>query len=226
MTAQELIHFEDRTKTDWESGLSPCLLHLAGGNEDQLLEIFQDVRKGDWIFSTHRNHYHAILAGVPRGEIRSKIDGGDSMFVYSKEHNFFCSAILAGTCGIAAGVAWRILHEKDYRTDAEIFSGCPFHLARFCPKVYCFIGDGGEEQGHFYEAAMFVEANDLPCTFIIEDNNRSVDTPRDVRRGEAKGLEHLFQCVKRYHYEPTYPHAGSGCNFQITFKPEAIERMK
>lgn len=94
------------------------------------------------------------------------------------------------------------------------------------PQVYCFIGDGGEEEGHFYEAAMFVEANDLPCTFIIEDNNRSVDTPRDARRGKAKGLEHLFKCVRRYHYTPTYPHAGSGCNFKIEFCKDAIERHR
>ena len=94
------------------------------------------------------------------------------------------------------------------------------------PSVWCFIGDGGEEEGHFYEAAMFVEANDLPCTFIIEDNNRSVDTSREHRRGAAKGLEHLFKCVRRYHYTPTYPHAGSGCSFKIEFDKSAIERHR
>lgn len=92
--------------------------------------------------------------------------------------------------------------------------------------VWCFIGDGGEEEGHFYEAAMFVEANDLPCTFIIEDNDRSVDTSRAHRRGNAKGLEHLFKCVRRYHYTPTYPHAGSGCAFKIEFDKDAIERHR
>ncbi len=209
-----MIDFEDKTKADWESGDLPCLLHLAGGNEQELIEIFKEVRPSDWIFSTHRNHYHALLAGVPVQVVREKINRGDSMFVYSKDHNFFCSAILAGCCGIAAGVAWTIKYQELH---------VPYGTG---PKVWCFIGDGGEEQGHFYEAAMFVEANDLPCTFIIEDNNRSVDTPRDVRRGDAKGLEHLFKCVRRYHYEPTYPHAGSGCKFQITFKPEAIDRLK
>ncbi len=208
-----MIDFENQTKTDWEAGDLPCLLHLAGGNEEQLVEIFKEIRPGDWIFSTHRNHYHALLAGVPTDTVREKINNGDSMFVYSKEHNFFCSAVLAGCCGIAAGIAWAIRNDPEFSFLSH-------------PWVYCFIGDGGEEQGHFYEAAMFVEANDLPCTFIIEDNNRSVDTPRDARRGDAKGLEHIFKCVRRYHYEPTYPHAGSGCKFQITFKPEAIERMK
>jgi TPP-dependent pyruvate/acetoin dehydrogenase alpha subunit len=189
---------------------------LSGGNEGQLIHIFKDIKPGDWVFSTHRNHYHALLAGIPGDELELKIANGRSMFVYSKEHNFFCSAILAGTCGIAAGVAWGT---NTMNTHEE-------WAAKYIPHTWCFIGDGGEEQGHFYEAAMFVEANELPCTFIIEDNDRSVDTPRTARRGQAKGLEHLFKCVMRYEYKPTYPHAGSGCSFQIKFKPEAIERMK
>ncbi len=214
---ETLIDFENQTKADWETGDLPCLLHLAGGNEQELIKIFEQVKPGDWVFSTHRNHYHALLAGVPASIVREKIDRGDSMFVYSKEHNFFCSAVLAGCCGIAAGVAWAIKNA----------GYIPFMDVYIEPRhVWCFVGDGGEEQGHFYEAAMFVEANDLPCTFIIEDNNRSVDTPRDARRGSAKGLEHLFRCVQRYHYTPTYPHAGSGCTFKIEFKPEAIERMR
>ncbi len=216
---ESMIDFENKTKADWESGDLPCLLHLAGGNESELIKLSEEIRQGDWIFSTHRNHYHALMAGIPFDSVREKINRGDSMFVYSKEHNFFCSAVLAGCCGIAAGVAWAL---KSHRS---IF-GAALYEYPACPHVWCFIGDGGEEQGHFYEAAMFVEANDLPCTFIIEDNNRSVDTPRDARRGQAKGLEHLFRCVRRYHYVPTYPHAGSGCTFKIEFKPEAIDRMK
>ncbi len=214
-TPTGLLSFEKYTQEEWESGELPCLLHLAGGNEEQLVELFKEVQFGDWIFSTHRNHFHAILAGVPPFELREKINNGDSMFVYSKAHNFFCSAVLAGCCAIAAGVAWSLKNSVNVK---------PGYLMP--TRVWCFIGDGGEEQGHFYEAAMFVEANDLPCTFIIEDNNRSVDTPRDARRGQAKGLEHLFRCVRRYHYVATYPHAGSGCNFKIEFKPEAIARMK
>lgn len=214
MMAQDLIDFENGTKAAWESGDLPCLLHLAGGNEEPLLDLFKYVHPGDWIFSTHRNHYHALLAGIPASELKDKIANGRSMFVYSRKHNFFCSAVLAGCCGIAAGVAWAIKNLSPITRHSSL------------PHIYCFIGDGGEEQGHFYEAAMFVEANELPCTFIIEDNERSVDTPLAARRGDAKGLEHLFKCVRRYKYIPTYPHAGSGCSFHIKFKQDAIERMR
>ncbi len=210
MTAQSLIEFESGIRELWEQGKLPSLVHLCGGNEQQLIDIFGEIKEGDWVFSTHRTHYHALLAGIEPELLKQKIREGDSMFVYSKQHNFFCSAVLAGCCGIAAGVSWELQNDWAW--------------GRNLNRVWCFIGDGGEEEGHFYEAAMFVEANDLPCTFIIEDNNRSVDTPRNARRGAAKGLEHLFKCVRRYHYTPTYPHAGSGCSFKIEFDKEATER--
>src|SRR5262249_12444144 len=155
MTAEELIQFESGIRDLWESGQLPSLIHLCGGNEHELLSIFQEIKEGDWVFSTHRTHYHALLSGIGGDELLIKIRNGNSMFVYSRNHNFLCSAVLAGCCGIAAGVAWTLKDEYGARTRG--------------PRVWCFIGDGGEEQGHFYEAAMFVEANDLPCTFIIED---------------------------------------------------------
>lgn len=208
MTTNELIAFESHIKDLWEQGELPCLLHLCGGNENQLIKLFSVIGTSDWIFSTHRAHYHALLKGIPPAIVEEKIRDGRSMFLYSKDYNFLCSAVLAGCCGMAAGVAWQLKQEGS------------------SSQVWCFIGDGGEEEGHFYEAALFVEANNLPCTFIVEDNNRSVDTARTARRGCARGLEHLFNCVKRYKYEATYPHAGSGCKFQIKFKPEAIEKLK
>lgn len=222
MTAQDLIEFETGIKDLWEAGQLPSLVHLCGGNEGQLIHVWKEIKPGDWVFSTHRTHYHALLAGVDPNTLREAIRRGDSMFVYSNQHNFLCSAVLAGCCGIAAGVAWALKNRVDGELGPYYFDGITLHHTR----VWCFIGDGGEEEGHFYEAAMFVEANDLPCTFIIEDNNRSVDTSRESRRGKAKGLEHLFKCVRRYEYTPTYPHAGSGCSFKIEFDKEAIERHK
>ncbi len=79
------------------------------------------------------------------------------------------------------------------------------------------IGDGGEEEGHFYEAVMMVQGHDLPCTFIIEDNDRSVDTTRQGR------IPTMFRmswpdCVIRNSYTSAYPHAGNGTKKLIQFK--------
>ena len=111
----------------------------------------------------------------------------------------FTSSILAGTCAIAAGVAYAL---KESGSDNW---------------VYCFLGDGAEEQGHFYEAVMWVEAQDLPCMFIIEDNDRQVDTSFEESNPNKFKFE-MPSCVIRNHYKPTYPHAGNGTSKKIVFK--------
>ena len=215
LTSSDLIAFESRIRDHFAAGQLPCLIHLSGGNEEQLLDIFSRVRPQDWVFSTHRNHYHALLKGIPADHLEAEILAGRSMFIYSRDHNFLTSSILAGTCCIAAGVAWDIA--------ASALTVGPR------PHVWCFLGDGAEEEGHYYEAALFAESNDLPITFIIEDNARQVDTPKSERRGIFHStrcpLDH-FTCVKRYHYEPTYPHGGAGLPAgSVTFEPAAIARL-
>lgn len=204
-TKEQLIAFETRMKELFEAGELPFLLHFCGGNEDQLIEIFSAIDPGDWIFSSHRSHYHYLLAGGSPERLEQMIRDGDSMFIFDKELNFLTSSVLAGTCCIAAGVAWSLKKARDLRK----------------PHVWCFLGDGGEDEGHFYEAVAMVHGHDLPCTFIVENNDRSVDTNIEQRRGNGmhQGLLHV-DCVKRYYYVPTYPHGGSGCKTMIKFNPE------
>lgn len=206
-TPEQLIAFETRIKSAWERGELPYLLHLGGGNEKELVRIFQDVKPGDWVLASHRCHFHALLKGMSEARLEKFIRDGRSMFVYDRSIQFLCSAILGGVCSIAAGIAWAL---KEQKSDS---------------RVLCFLGDGGEENGRLYEAALFVEAHQLPCTFIIEDNNRQVDTTVAERRNEITwGLEKVFACVSRYSYAPTYPHAGSGCNFKIEFDQNLVRK--
>lgn len=204
ITAAELIAFEEKIKSLWEAGELRYLLHLCGGNEEELIRIFAGIIPGDWIFSTHRSHYHALLAGISEEKLEGLIRRGDSMFVFDRQKKFLTSSVLAGTCCIAAGVAWAIKEAGGKE------------------QVFCFLGDGAEDEGHFYEAVALVAGHHLPCTFIIEDNNRSVDTDKFDRRGgftkEFPFTMRWPSCVRRYHYEPTYPHAGSGCKHHIQFK--------
>jgi len=198
----------------FEAGELPYLLHFCGGNEDQLIDIFSRIQEGDWIFSSHRSHYHYLLAGGSPERLEQMIRDGDSMFIFDKELNFITSSVLAGTCCIAAGVAWSI--KEEFRTKL-----CPPNTRP--PLVWCFLGDGAEDEGHFYEAVMMVDGHDLPCTFIVEDNNRSVDTSKRDRRGVETPLIEV-PCVRRYHYTPTYPHGGSGTSKRIQFNPDIKPR--
>jgi len=202
MKKEELIKFEKDIAKRFDNGELPYLVHLSGGNEEQLIEIFKEIKKGDYIFSTHRSHYHYLLAGGSPRKLRKKIMGGKSMFVFDRSLNFFGSSIVAATPSIATGVAWALKRKNSKQ------------------KVWCFIGDGAEDEGHFMEAVRYVDGFKLPCTFIIEDNDRSVSAPKKVRRGTAKKF-HYPKCVRQYSYKPAYPHGGSGSGKWLTFKGEA-----
>lgn len=199
-TKECLTTFESCVKAEWEEGNLPYLLHLSGGNEQQLLDIFEEAQEGDWFFVSHRNHYHSLLAGIPEVQVFENIRQGGSMFSYSRKHRIFSSAILAGNCGIAVGVAMALKASGSKN------------------RVWCFLGDGAEENGHFYEAVLYATGHNLPVEFIIEDNAIQVDTPKELRRGMSSGLLDSWPCVRRYCYTPRWPHAGSGCSHKITFK--------
>ena len=202
ISKQGLIDFKKGIVTKFDNGEIPYLVHLSGGNEDQLLDIFSDVQEGDYIFSTHRCHYHYLLCGGSLKDLEDKIVNGKSMFVFDRILNFFSSSIVAATPGIAAGVAWALKRKGNNK------------------KVWCFIGDGAEDEGHFYEAVRYVDGWDLPCTFVIEDNNRNVVASKKERRGTELDFP-WPRCVRKYTYVPTYPHGGTGTSGWLTFKKEA-----
>ena len=188
-TKEELIAFEDKIGDLYLDNKLPFLFHLSGGNEEQLISIFEDIEEGDYVISNHRSHYHALLHGIPPEVVEDRILNGRSMFIYDRSRNFFCSAIIGGTPAIAAGIAWALKKKGSKQ------------------KVWCFVGDGTEDNGHLFEAVRYVEGWDLPCTFIIENNNRSVEATNSDRWGKASDYKWNSPCVLKYKYEITYPHA-------------------
>jgi pyruvate dehydrogenase E1 component alpha subunit len=188
-TEEELIAFEDRIGDLYLDNKLPFLFHLSGGNEKQLISIFENISEGDYVISNHRSHYHALLHGIPPEIVEDRILNGRSMFIYDRNRNFFCSAIIGGTPAIAAGIAWALKRKGSKQ------------------KVWCFIGDGTEDNGHLYEAVRYVDGWDLPCKFIIENNNRSVEASNSERWGKSGDYVWNSPSVYKYKYEITYPHA-------------------
>lgn len=203
-TTESLVAFEQQIKARFAAGELPFLVHLSGGNEAELVEIFREIGPQDWVFSNHRSHYHALLKGIPAPEVEAAICRGDSMFIFDAERRFYTSSILAGTCAIACGVALAIKERGG--------SEC----------VFCFIGDGAEDNGHFYEAVRFAESRDLPIRFIIEDNDRQVDTSHAARWGTPERWQWPKR-VLRYRYTPTFPHGGAGLPpGSVTFREDVV----
>ena len=188
-TAQQLKQYEIDAQKEWETGSVLGPVHLSKGNEEQLIEIFQYVHPKDWVFSTWRNHYHALLHGVPQDWLMDEIKKGRSMKVMNKEHNFVISAIVGGIIPQALGVALSLKRRKSKR------------------KVWCFIGDMTFETGEFHLCHKYAQNFDLPLQFVVEDNNLSTNTPTDETWGKKQNVP---DDVIYYEYERGFPHHGSG----------------
>jgi len=186
---EELVAFEDRIGELYLDNKLPFLFHLSGGNEKQLINIFENINEGDYVISNHRSHYHALLHGIPPETVEERILNGRSMFIYDRSRNFFCSAIIGGTPAIAAGIAWALKYKGSKQ------------------KVWCFVGDGTEDNGHLYEAIRYVDGWNLPCTFVIENNDRSVEASNSERWGKSGDYNWNSPSVLKYKYDITYPHA-------------------
>jgi TPP-dependent pyruvate/acetoin dehydrogenase alpha subunit len=204
LESKELIEFEKEIADIYEAGKIKAPVHLRDGNEDKLVEIFKNlnVSREDYVFSTWASHLHALLKGVPKEQVKKDILEGRSITLHYADHNFYSSAIVGGISPIATGTALAL--KKQNKTN----------------RVYCFLGDMAARTGITHESIVYSISKNLPITFIIEDNGKSVGTPTEDCWGEVstetiiKTYQDLSLSsetdIMYYKYEMTYPHSGTG----------------
>jgi TPP-dependent pyruvate/acetoin dehydrogenase alpha subunit len=199
LTTKELIDFEDDIAGSFNSGLIKAPIHLYSGNENQIIDIFKNVNEEDWVFCSWRSHYQCLLKGVPREILKQDIINGKSITLCYPDFNIYSSAIVTGNIPIATGTAFDI-KRKGKRN-----------------HVWCFVGDMTSETGTFYENHKYAVNHDLPITYIIEDNGKSVctDTREVWNINELTYSKNDVQKIIYYKYETKYPHAGSGKRIQF-----------
>ena len=188
-TTESLIDFENLIVKHWEEGKIRGPIHLSNGNEEQLIEIFKRIKTSDWVFSTWRSHYHALLKEVPTDWIEEEILKGKSITLCNIDEKFYSSAIVGGTLSIALGVAMGI---KQKGSDENVF---------------VFVGDMSFESGIFYEVHKYARNFDLPLVFVEEDNAVSTYTPTEATWNVKREIP---SDVIHYTYKSKYPHYGSG----------------
>lgn len=187
MTPAELIAFETEVAAAFRDRRIRGPVHLSGGNEEVLIRVFEDVRPKDWVLSSYRSHYHALLHGVPRQDVMDAILAGRSMNLSFPEHRFLTSAIVCGLAAVAVGIAAGIKRSGGSE------------------EVWCFVGDMAASIGAFADARNYAKGHGLPVTFVIEDNGVSCDSPTREVWGSGDR-----QNTIRYQYQRRWPHVGTG----------------
>jgi pyruvate dehydrogenase E1 component alpha subunit len=215
ISSHDLISFEDEIAELFNNGLIKAPVHLYSGAETPMMEVFKDIDiEHDWVCCTWRNHYQALLKGIPREIVKQEILDGKSMVMNLPEYKFLCSSIVGGIPSIATGIALALRHQKK------------------AGRVWCWVGDMSAETGAFHEALKYSVNHNLPITFVVEDNAKSVCTPtREVWRTsdypyyiDADTAEFtrtnagVYKQPHLYYYRYTnfkYPHAGAGKRVQF-----------
>ncbi|MFC1908815.1 thiamine pyrophosphate-dependent dehydrogenase E1 component subunit alpha [Chloroflexota bacterium] len=149
-----------------------CPVHLYTGEEAVAAGVCANLRKDDYVFSTHRSHGHYLAKGgdikALLAELYGKATGcskgrGGSMHLAAPDSGLpGSSAIVAGTIPLAVGAALAFsIQEKDN-------------------VAVAFFGDGATNEGAFYESLNFASLKKAPVIFICENNLYSTHMPIDA----------------------------------------------
>jgi pyruvate dehydrogenase E1 component alpha subunit len=128
-----------------------------------------NLRKTDYIESTHRGHGHTIAKGADLKHMMAEIFGkttgcckgkGGSMHIADFSVGMLgANGIVGGGFTLAAGAA---LAQKMRKTDGV---------------AVAFFGDGASNRGTFHEAANMAAVWKLPVIFLCENNQWASTTP-------------------------------------------------
>jgi len=198
LTKEQLVDFETDIANCFNNAMIKAPVHLYDGNEEQMINIFKNVEPEDWIFCSWRSHYQCLLKGVPQEQLKQDILDGKSITLCYPEYNIYSSAIVTGNIPIATGVALDIKRK-----------GGTNH-------VWCFVGDMTSETGTFFENCKYAVNHDLPITYVIENNGKSVCTEtHKVWNTDELYFAKETRKIIYYEYQTKYPHAGAGARIQF-----------
>ncbi len=162
--------FEEKVSELFARGQIPGFAHLYIGEEAVAAGACANLRKEDYITSTHRGHGHCVAKGgdlkFMMAEIFGKKTGyckgkGGSMHIADQEVGILGAiGIVASGIPIAVGAA---LSAKLRKTDQ---------------MTVCFFGDGATNQGPFHESLNMAAVFKLPVIFLCENNLYAISTPQ------------------------------------------------
>jgi len=162
-------HFEEKCNVAYRQGKAGGYMHVYIGMEALAVGWLNSIRKGhDYVITAYRDHAHALLLGTDPVAVMAEIMGrkagtaggkGGSMHIYDPKRGFFGGwGIVGGHVPLGAGLALASRYRGDDRVTLN------------------FLGDGAANQGVVFETLNMASLYELPCIFIIENNEFAMGT--------------------------------------------------
>jgi pyruvate dehydrogenase E1 component alpha subunit len=160
--------FEERAAESYAQGRIGGFCHLYIGQEAVATGAVAALRADDYLFTSYREHAHALVRGTPPRAVMAELFGkatgcsggkGGSMHLFDAQRGFLGGhAIVGSHIPIAAGAAFAI---KSRETDQV---------------AACFFGEAAVNIGAFHETLNMAALWGLPAIFICENNRYGMGT--------------------------------------------------
>ena len=175
----EIRFFEESIYDVYTQGLMPGLAHLYIGQEAVAVGVCENLRREDYITSTHRGHGHLIAKGGDlnkmMAEVMGKVTGyckgkGGSMHIADPEIGIMgANGIVGGSIPIATGLGLSSKLKKDGKV------------------TICFFGEGASNQGAFHEGINMGSLWQLPIVYVCENNLYGIS----VHQRKSQNIKHV-----------------------------------
>lgn len=170
-------NFEIRAESAYLQGKVGGFFHSYVGQEAIQTAAIDVMGVDQWWITSYRCHALALLLGATPVELMDELYGrvtgnalgrGGSMHFFT-ENLLGGFGIVGGQIPIATGAAFAINYKKK------------FPNANTAKKdvAVCFLGDGAVVQGAFHESLNIASLWDLPCIYVIENNEWGMGTHVD-----------------------------------------------
>jgi pyruvate dehydrogenase E1 component alpha subunit len=179
--------FETRAEAAYQQGKIGGFFHSYIGQEAIQTALLAATGAKHWFITTYRCHALALLLGESPQSIMAELFGratgnakgrGGSMHLYS-DRMLGGFGIVGGQIPIATGAAFRCA-----------YLGIKDEIA------ICFLGDGAIPTGSFHESLNMAALWNLPCMYVVENNQWSMGT--HISRGVANHLQFCQLAAKAY----------------------------
>jgi len=170
-------NFEIRAESAYLQGKVGGFFHSYIGQEAVQTSCVDVMGIKQWWITSYRCHALALLLGASPNDLMAELYGrangnalgrGGSMHFFT-EDLLGGFGIVGGQVPIATGAAFAIHYKKKFPN---------VHLASKDVAV-CFMGDGAVAQGAFHESLNLASLWDLPCIYVIENNEWGMGTHVD-----------------------------------------------
>lgn len=185
--------FEEQCNIAYRAGLAGGYMHTYIGMEALASGWINSIRKGyDYVITAYRDHAHALLLGTDAVAVMAEIIGrkggtaggkGGSMHIYDPENGFYGGwGIVGGHVPLGAGLAYAARYRNEDRV------------------VLNFMGDSATNQGVVYETLNMASLYDLPCIFIVENNEFAMGTRLEYHAADPelwkRGQPYNMKCER------------------------------